>query len=82
MQDVAHFVSVPRFSKMVSLSERTCWSLISGGLIPVHRIGRRVLIRPKEGFEALEQLAIRHPSARRRARRPRRVRSRVGPSES
>ncbi len=72
MQEQAYFVSVPRFSKLVSLSERTCWSLIHGGLIPVHRIGRRVLVRPKEGFEALEQLALRQTKPGPRRRRSRR----------
>ena len=67
MMDHPYFISVGRFSKLVSLSERTCWSLIRANLIPVHRIGRRVLSRPREGFDALEDLALKHPRRTRRS---------------
>jgi hypothetical protein len=53
------FVSVARFAELVSLSERTCWNLIRGHLIPVYRVGRRTLIKTDEGCEALERLAVR-----------------------
>ena len=60
----AAFVSVSRFAALVGLSDRTCWDLIRRDLIPVYRIGRRTLVKPEEGFEALEQSAVR--SARER----------------
>ena len=58
MQEEPRFVSVRRFAELVSLSERTCWSLIQGELIPAYRVGRRTLIKAEEGFEALERLAV------------------------
>jgi hypothetical protein len=64
--EVARFVSVSRFAQLVSLSERTCWSLIRGRLIPVYRVGRRTLVKTEEGFQALERLAVKSvPSASR-----------------
>ena len=57
MTDNALFVSVPRFAKMVGLSERTCWNLIRSGRIPVYRIGRRTLVKLEEGCRALERVA-------------------------
>ena len=59
MPENARFVSVARFAALVSLSDRTCWDLIRRGLIPVYRIGRRTLVKPEEGFEALERAAAR-----------------------
>ncbi len=56
-RDRARYVSVGKFAELVSLSERTCWSLIQGDLIPAYRVRRRTLIKAEEGFEALERLA-------------------------
>jgi excisionase family DNA binding protein len=56
MPDTARFVSVATFAKLVSLSERTCWNLIRSRQIPIYRVGRRTLIRPDEGFQAIEKL--------------------------
>ena len=63
MHEDSRFVSVRRFAELVSLSERTCWSLVKSELIPAYRIGRRTLIKAEEGFEALERLAVRRPNA-------------------
>ncbi len=76
MHEVARYVSVSQFAKLVSLSERTCWSLIRADLIPVYRVGRRTLIGKEEGFRALERLAVK--TGRRRARRKAPKRSRRG----
>ena len=57
MTDHALFVSVPRFAKMVGLSERTCWALIRERVLPVYRIKRRTLIKTEEGCRAIERLA-------------------------
>ncbi len=72
MHEEPRYVSVARFAELVSLSQRTCWSLIEGRLIPVYRVGRRTLIKPEEGFEALERLAVATDEeiARRRSERP------------
>jgi len=61
VREVARYVSVSRFAELVSLSERTCWSLIRGRLIPVYRVGRRTLVKTEEGFQALERLAVKSP---------------------
>jgi predicted DNA-binding transcriptional regulator AlpA len=53
MGEETRFVSVARFAELVSLSERTCWNLIRRRQLPVYRIGRRTLVRPDEGVEAL-----------------------------
>jgi predicted DNA-binding transcriptional regulator AlpA len=53
MGEEIRFVSVARFAELVSLSERTCWNLIRRRQLPVYRIGRRTLVRPDEGVEAL-----------------------------
>jgi hypothetical protein len=66
MPEYAHFVSVARFAKLVGLSERTCWNLIRTQAIPVHRIGRRTLVKAEEGFEAIEKLAEDEASAQER----------------
>ena len=63
MDEQAVFVSVPQFAKLVGLSERTCWNLIRAQAIPIHRIGRRTLVKAEEGFEAIEQLAAVQASA-------------------
>ena len=57
MTDYALFVSVPRFAKMVGLSERTCWTLIRDRALPVYRIRRRTLIKTDEGCRAIQRLA-------------------------
>ena len=57
MTDRAIFVSVREFAPTVGLSERTCWNLIHRQVLPVHRIGRRVLVKVDEGVAALERIA-------------------------
>ena len=64
MLENAHFVSVAEFARLVGLSERTCWILIGRRELPVHRIGRRTLVKPEEGFEAIDRLAEANASAR------------------
>ena len=66
MTNQAVFVSVSRFAKLVGLSKRTCWTLIRRHDLPVHRIGRRTLVKAEEGFEALEKLAEATASAQER----------------
>ena len=56
MTDQPVFVSVSRFAKIVRLSERTCWTLISWRKLPVCRIGWRTLVKTQEGFNAIERL--------------------------
>lgn len=58
MDEMARYVSVGRFSALVGLSDRTCWTLIKRGVLPVYKVGRRTLIKTHEGFEALERFAI------------------------
>lgn len=70
MREDARYVSVPHFAGLVSLSERTCWKLIRGGLVPVIRVGRRTLIERREGYAALQRLAVKAPQGSRR--KPRR----------
>ena len=62
MRETARFVSVPRFAKLVSLSERMCWNLIRSGSIPVYRVRRRTLVKVEEGCRALERVAAADPT--------------------
>jgi len=57
MTERAIFVSVRQFAPIVGLSERTCWNLIHRHVLPVHRIGRRVLVKVDEGAAAIERIA-------------------------
>jgi hypothetical protein len=59
MTEPSLFVSVPRFARIVGLSERKCWKLVREGAVPVYRIGRRTLVKLSEGAAALERAATR-----------------------
>ena len=49
-----HLLTVPEASKLLRLSERQLWRLISDGRLRVARIGRRVLIKPESIVELLK----------------------------
>ncbi len=56
------FTSVRGFSEACNLSQRTLWTLIQQGRLPVYRVGRRTLINLDEGIEAIRDIGRPKPA--------------------